>query len=143
VERANDWCCAGVSCAMDYRAGCCYRHRPRRPPLPPASGELGTQATGLCAKRTFCPLFFTPNSGVELRWASQTGKSVFLACDSAAPAGIGRIRNTGHRPVRQADILSAFPCAKQRSGTPLGAQTRRLCSGGRRQALLARNIQAS
>jgi hypothetical protein len=86
---------------MDYRAGCCYRHRPRRPPLPPASGELGTQATGLCAKRTFCPLFFTPNSGVELRWASQTGKSVFLACDSAAPAGIGRIRNTGHRPVRQ------------------------------------------
>jgi hypothetical protein len=44
-------------------------HRPRRPPLPPASGELGTQATGLCAKRTFCPLFLTPNSGVQLRWA--------------------------------------------------------------------------
>ncbi len=31
-------------------------HRPLRPPLPPPSRKLGTQATGLCAKRTFCPL---------------------------------------------------------------------------------------
>jgi hypothetical protein len=57
AERANDWCCAGVSCALDYRAGCGYRHRPRRPSLPPPSRKLGTQASGLCAKRTFCPLF--------------------------------------------------------------------------------------
>src|SRR6476620_4158637 len=49
----------------------------------------------------FCRPSLRWGSGVELRWASQTGKSVFLACDSAAPAGIGRIRNTGHRPVRQ------------------------------------------
>jgi len=38
-----------------------------------------------------------------------------------------RDRNTGILPVRLADILSAYP--KQRSATPLGAQTESLCSG--------------
>ena len=58
-------------------------------------------------------------------WIIALAAAIGIARASAAPVGIGRIRNTGHRPVRQADILSAFPCAKQRSGTPLGAQTRR------------------
>ena len=57
VERAHDWCCAGFSGAMGHRAGRCHRHRPRHPPVPPPSRELGTRACGLCAKWTFCPLF--------------------------------------------------------------------------------------
>jgi len=33
----------------------------------------GTQACGLCAKRTFCPLFVLRGSGVQLRWAHKPG----------------------------------------------------------------------
>jgi len=33
----------------------------------------GTQACGLCVKRTFCPLFGLGGSGVQLRWAHRPG----------------------------------------------------------------------
>jgi len=46
-----------------------------------------------------------------LGWQSKSGRAV------------SEPRNTGPRPVRQADILSAFRLAWKRSATPLGAQT--------------------
>jgi len=43
--------------------------------------------------------------------------------DNLNLSGPFRRRNTGLRPVRQADILSAFRLAWKRSATLLGAQT--------------------
>ena len=44
----------------------------------------GTQADGLCTKRTFCPLFPSSHSGVQLRWAHRLKVCVPQAVTMAA-----------------------------------------------------------
>ena len=44
----------------------------------------GTQACGLCAKRTFCPLSEFRGSGVQLRWAHRPGGLCSVPAESQA-----------------------------------------------------------